>query len=238
MVGLVSVPRAGSFAAGCQECCSIIRHPTTHRLTGIIVAGSVLTPVNLKRQISTLIGSLEMNETKPTVRNEVPLTDKRTVLMEVTLESGASQRLRDLTKEGWDALREKIPSHRLPNFEARGSWFNLPPFVADMEEAEAWISAGFQIVVSRIRGMNYAVHPRELIREALNGGNIAKKNVVNITVHGAALYAVSNVKLMEDCCTDQLQHELDIGWRIVAVCPPNDARRPTYILGHHDPHQK
>jgi hypothetical protein len=176
-----------------------------------------------------------MDEAK---RNEVSLTDKRTVLMEVIMEAGSSQKLRDLPKEAWDALREKIPSGRIPTYEKRGSWFTLPPFVADMEEAEAWISAGFQLSVSRIRGMNYTVHPNDLIREALNGGAIAKKNVINITVHGAALYAVAAVKLMEDCCTDQLQHELELGWRIVAVCPPNDARRPTYILGHHDPYQK
>lgn len=52
----------------------------------------------------------------------------------------------------------------------------------------------------------------------------------NSPLSGPNLLGISRLKLVEDCCTDALQSELDDGWRLVAVCP-QEARRPDYILG-------
>lgn len=58
-------------------------------------------------------------------------------------------------------------------------------------------------------------------------------NTYNLHVHvpNIGLLAIDEVKVMEDSCTDLLQRDLDEGWRIVAVCPPNGVRRPDYIMG-------
>lgn len=42
---------------------------------------------------------------------------------------------------------------------------------------------------------------------------------------------IDKVKVLTDLCTDDLQEELDAGWRVVAVCPQRNQRRPDYILG-------
>ena len=54
---------------------------------------------------------------------------------------------------------------------------------------------------------------------------------VQIAVPDMALMYIDEVQVCEDYCTHALQDDLDNGWRILAVCPPNSARRPTYILG-------
>ena len=54
---------------------------------------------------------------------------------------------------------------------------------------------------------------------------------IHVTVPNVGLLMIDEVAWEEDCCTDQLQSRLDDGWRIIAVCPPNGDRRPTYILG-------
>lgn len=54
---------------------------------------------------------------------------------------------------------------------------------------------------------------------------------VNVMVPGLGLLLLSEVKLAQDYCTDLLNHELKNGWRIVAVCPQPDQRRPDYVLG-------
>ena len=54
--------------------------------------------------------------------------------------------------------------------------------------------------------------------------------LVNVAVGGSTLH-IDAVKVVEDYCTDQLQKELDSGWRIVAVCVQPNQRRPDYILG-------
>jgi hypothetical protein len=54
---------------------------------------------------------------------------------------------------------------------------------------------------------------------------------IHITVPNIGLLMIDEVTWEEDACTQQLQSRLDDGWRILAVCPPNGDRRPTYILG-------
>lgn len=58
---------------------------------------------------------------------------------------------------------------------------------------------------------------------------------VHIAIPDLSLLKMRQVTVLEDYCTDALQGWLDDGWRILAVCPPNAARRPDYILGHADP---
>lgn len=54
---------------------------------------------------------------------------------------------------------------------------------------------------------------------------------VNVHVPNAALFAVDEVEVREDECTDELRRFLEDGWRILAICPQPDQRRPDYILG-------
>lgn len=52
---------------------------------------------------------------------------------------------------------------------------------------------------------------------------------------GLALHNVQQTMLAEDCCTDALQEHLANGWRILAIQPQPDQRRPDYILGRNIP---
>lgn len=58
---------------------------------------------------------------------------------------------------------------------------------------------------------------------------------VNVHVPGMGLLAINTVKVVEDYCTDALQGWLLEGWRILAVAPQPDQRRPDYILGRYEP---
>jgi hypothetical protein len=57
---------------------------------------------------------------------------------------------------------------------------------------------------------------------------------VNVHVPGLALLTYNKTMLLEDCCTHYLQEMLDDGWRIIAVSPQPDQRRPDYILGRYE----
>lgn len=58
---------------------------------------------------------------------------------------------------------------------------------------------------------------------------------VDVHVPGTALLMIDDVTLWPDCCTEELQAQLNDGWRIVAICPQPDQRRPDYILGRRKP---
>ena len=63
----------------------------------------------------------------------------------------------------------------------------------------------------------------------------SKENAQGTNYHfhlpNLGLLEVKYVTWLEDSCTENLQDHLDKGWKIIAVCPPNGARRPDYILG-------
>lgn len=54
---------------------------------------------------------------------------------------------------------------------------------------------------------------------------------VNVSVPGNGLLEIDEVTYRTDYCSDMLANDLIEGWRIVAVCPQPDQRRPDYILG-------
>ena len=57
----------------------------------------------------------------------------------------------------------------------------------------------------------------------------------NVHIGGGLIVTFNDLKLIEDCCTDALQKELNDGWRMLAVCVQPDQRRPDYILGRYNP---
>lgn len=58
---------------------------------------------------------------------------------------------------------------------------------------------------------------------------------VNVHVGGGLMVTYNDLCLKEDCCTDELQCELNNGWRIIAVCVQPNQRRPDYVLGRYNP---
>lgn len=63
----------------------------------------------------------------------------------------------------------------------------------------------------------------------------ASGTAVQIHVPNLGLMLIDDVQVLTDACTDALRDELDAGWRILAVCPPNAQRRPDYVLGRTKP---
>ena len=53
----------------------------------------------------------------------------------------------------------------------------------------------------------------------------------NVHIHDIGMLTMTKTKLIVDGCTELLQRHLNEGWRIIAICPQPDQRRPDYILG-------
>ena len=63
---------------------------------------------------------------------------------------------------------------------------------------------------------------------------VAEGSAVTIAIPDIGLLTMRAVTVLTNGCTDILQEYLNKGWRLLAVCPPNGARRPDYVLGHAD----
>lgn len=53
----------------------------------------------------------------------------------------------------------------------------------------------------------------------------------DVHVPNLGLLNINELGYANDYCTESLQSRLDDGWRILAICPQPDQRRPDYILG-------
>lgn len=53
----------------------------------------------------------------------------------------------------------------------------------------------------------------------------------DVHIPNLGLMNINKLGYATDYCTEQLQNHLDKGWRILAICPQPDQRRPDYILG-------
>lgn len=58
---------------------------------------------------------------------------------------------------------------------------------------------------------------------------------VNVVVPGLALLSMERATVIYDACTDELNVFMKDGWRILAICPQPDQRRPDYVLGRSGP---
>lgn len=115
--------------------------------------------------------------------------------------------------------REKLPVSSAALEDDKDHRYYLGELLMDDAELEAWNSAGVEVQVRRVKGV------------ASNDPNPTKA-IYQVSVANIGLFQVQRVDVLENCCTDELQRWLDRGWRIIAVCPPNDTRRPAYVMGH------
>ena len=61
---------------------------------------------------------------------------------------------------------------------------------------------------------------------------VVVNNKVNVAVPGLGLLMLNEVMVETDCCTERLNELMQRDrWRIVAVCPQPNQRRPDYVLG-------
>lgn len=96
--------------------------------------------------------------------------------------------------------------------------------------------------IRRVTASQQITHIVEKHREQLSSVPHEQSVVFNdrcdVHVPGLGLLQYNRVALIEDSCSDKLQDALSQGWRIIAVCPQPDQRRPDYVLGRYDPDYK
>lgn len=142
----------------------------------------------------------------------------------------------NLSDEDYARCREMF-GKELPEDKAdTASMWTHPEMFGTAEDLKFLSNLGLNPIVKRIRGTFAESLPLangEHVDKAFNP--VAPCTIYNISIPNAGLFAVQSLSYIEDACTDRIQSLLDEGWRIVAVCPPNDTRRPTYIMGHMEP---
>lgn len=133
----------------------------------------------------------------------------------------------DQFKKFWPIAPEEKPEAHVPESM-------LGPCRVTYEEANNLVALGLKLdliampsaMLTKLRDNKTWDHGQEILPKDLVNGD-----AIQITIPDQALLWIDEVTWLEDACTNDLQGQLDDGWRILAVCPPNASRRPDYILG-------
>jgi hypothetical protein len=149
----------------------------------------------------------------------------------VTFDYQIQERLRKLPREDWHTLREAVPTLGLGEWpedqDKPPDWYRYHQEIAIWAPTDMPMLAKFGIKynVERIKNTMAVAHND-------GAGNITN---LNFALPNIGLLSISEVTWLDDACTEEVQHKLEDGWRIIAVCPPNGARRPDYIFGRTKP---
>lgn len=136
----------------------------------------------------------------------------------------------------WDALRAVWP-RELEAEKPKSQWgFANEKLRITYDEAQALTALGVEMkIIPPIGMMNVKMQDRTKWDHDVRPRDILEATAVQIAVPDMALMYIDEVRVVEDYCTDMLQSDLNDGWRILAICPPNAARRPDYIIGRRKP---
>lgn len=138
---------------------------------------------------------------------------------------------KDLDEAGYKKLREHFPT--LPEEKATSDWHT---HIADEEGmrilAELKLRVEFEPIAENCMLVKLQDRLKRLELEVEDGAEAhLRGGVVQIHIPDMVLMAINEVTWLDDVCTETVQGMLDKGWRILAICLPNAARRPDYILG-------
>lgn len=148
--------------------------------------------------------------------------------------------------ERLEKLRDILPHIEAPKLDDAGAVHNtweigqqLDNLMVDLvDQGPLLLALGFEFTVKAFKSSAFVQMRADLSRLEKQYKLIREKiydpesnTIVQVHVPNGFLHTVNEVQVVEDSCTDTLQGELDRGWRILAVCPSIDQRRPDYILG-------
>ncbi len=131
-------------------------------------------------------------------------------------------------------VRIRMPE---PGQETKYVWHT--DYVGDIDRVIATVPRVTEYI--KMKGGDVGFTAWEMVRDQLyeilsrtrrvGDSDRALNERVNVHVPGLGLMLITEVEVRTDYCTENLQKDLENGWRILAVCPQPDQRRPDYILG-------
>lgn len=135
-----------------------------------------------------------------------------------------------LTPDAYSHFRRRVLSLDLPTNQAEVKdkhQYLSNDLVMEGDEVDAWTHIGVEVTITRPKGLR-------------SSSEDLHKTVYQIAVANVSLMQIQRVEIVggtewrDEYGVAEIQNWLDRGWRLLAVCPPNDDKSPRYVMGHFD----
>lgn len=152
----------------------------------------------------------------------------------IELDYYTKERLKELGREFYAKFCERFPEFQLDPWpedkvDPPYMYFSKDPMIDLSLDGPFLTENQIHFKIKRFKGAYYSdAEHRPSHRKT---ADLPPASYIQVAIPNLALLEIRTVQVLEDACTEKLQLELDDGWRILAVCPPNSQRRPDYILG-------
>jgi hypothetical protein len=144
------------------------------------------------------------------------------MIYRIGIEYHSVKLIEDMTEEQYEALKKRV--FGIPD-DNKHVWNVLSDFMTDEAGLEALLALKLEVKLKQFKN-TYCV-PNADINNAESHNKVTHLHIPNLD-----LMSVNTIIVEDNSCTDTIQRLLNEGWKILAICPPNGARRPDYILGH------
>ncbi len=134
--------------------------------------------------------------------------------------------------DGWQIDRTKSDQIKTiwPDFDPENAWKTLEPVLIDIEDIPEWAKDCSGLHIKPVKKVRF----EKPVDFHLNPGSDATKEVLKtvnqIVFPGFELLQYGYIEVLDDACTDAIQRKLDDGFRIIAILPQPQQRRPDYVL--------
>jgi len=115
--------------------------------------------------------------------------------------------------------------------DPKNDWPECKPVLMNVEEIPDWVCAINAVRLKPVQHVRFQ-SPENPDLNKMESKEVREfvKTVNQIVFPGYELIQFNMVKNLNECCTNEVQSYLDDGWRIIAVMPQPNQRRPDYII--------
>lgn len=153
----------------------------------------------------------------------MPLTVPRVVMSLVRINCEAYQ----LTPEGRQ-LAGQIWPNLLINLDEK--WVSCEEKLIDIEDICSELADVKGITIKPIAKVRFVSPAPFFSTNKLPEVKEFVRNVSQIVMPGFELLKYGEIQVLENSCTVEIQNQLDKNWRIIAVLPQPQQRRPDYVM--------
>lgn len=120
-----------------------------------------------------------------------------------------------------------------PELEKSDGFTSMPDKIVEMDDVPEWVGECPGITIKPLHQLRFRPQLPDLNKvDSMDKVSEFVKTVNQVVLPGFELLQYQSIFVENNCCTETIQSYMGDGWRILAVIPQSDQRRPDYIMVH------